>query len=231
MQTLPTVPLGITGYAAAWDLQKRLHTRVVDGSIPGVLLLLQHPHVFTIGRRGVQSHVLAGEAELRALGVEVHEIDRGGEVTYHGPGQLVGYPIIDVKRAGGPLKYVRSLEQSIIATLADFGIASESVNRPTGVWIGDAKIAAIGVKVGRGVTTHGFALNVTTDLSFFSRIIPCGLPDAPVTSIAALRPRFGSIEAVMSSFCSQFGKILGYDIELTTLDALETQTAAPAHVR
>ncbi|MBM3934020.1 MAG: lipoyl(octanoyl) transferase LipB [SAR202 cluster bacterium] len=226
MQTLPAIPMGVTPYAEAWDLQRRLHARVVEGTLPGAMLLLQHPHVFTIGRRGKPFHVLANEAQLRELGVEVHEIDRGGEVTYHGPGQLVGYPIIDVRKAGGPLTYVRSLEQAIIATLADFGIAAESAGGPTGVWVGEAKIAAIGVKVGRGVSTHGFALNVTTVLSYFSHIVPCGMPDAPVTSIASLKPRFGTMDAVISSFCRRFGEVAGYDIEFTTLDAIEPRSAA-----
>ena len=180
------VDAGVLGYDAAWGLQKRLHGKVVAGTLPGVLLLLEHPHVFTLGRRGRTDDILADAEELKALGAEVRRTDRGGEVTYHGPGQLVGYPILDLRKlAAGPLDYVRRLERALIATLADFGIRGESDDRPTGVWAGNAKIAAIGVKISRGVTTHGFALNVDPDLTYFDRIVPCGMPDVPVTSMAA----------------------------------------------
>lgn len=172
-------------YSAAWSLQQRLHERVVEGELPNVLLLLQHPHVYTLGRRGETSDILISEDELGRLDVEVYQVDRGGEVTYHGPGQLVGYPIINLRSSGlGPLNYVRALERTIVSVLAQFGIAATSDDRPTGVWVGDAKIAAIGVRVSRGTTMHGFALNVNPNLSYFDHIVPCGMSDVKATSMA-----------------------------------------------
>lgn len=179
------VSLGLVPYMEAWDMQLRLHEEVSEGRKPDTLLLVEHPNVYTLGRRGQLSDILIDEDELERLGIEVHYTDRGGEVTYHGPGQLVGYPILNLRRwGGGPLKYVRSLEQVLIATLSDFGVRAESEGHPTGVWVEDRKIAAIGVKVSRRVTTHGFALNICPDLSYFDHIVPCGMPDADVTSLS-----------------------------------------------
>ena len=183
-QPLGVIELGTLPYREAWDLQLQLHSQVADGLRPDTLLLLEHPHVFTLGRRGRMDDILIDQTELDRLGIDVHYTDRGGEVTYHGPGQLVGYPVVDLRRwGGGPLKYVRALEQVLVDTLHEFGISATSEGYPTGVWVDDRKIAAIGVKVGRRVTTHGFALNVATDLGFFKHIVPCGMPTAPVTSI------------------------------------------------
>ena len=185
MNTCLVVSLGMLDYQAAYDLQRRLHAQVVAGELPDLLLLLEHPHVYTLGRRGQQSHILASDEALTQLGVETHFTDRGGETTYHGPGQLVGYPIVNLRRWGGGVrKYVETLEQVLIGTLSEFGITAHSEGKPTGVWVGDAKIAAIGVRVSRSVTMHGFALNVCPDLSFFDHIVPCGMPGARVTSMA-----------------------------------------------
>ena len=174
------------GYGAAIDLQHQFHSRVAAVDLEGVVLLLEHPHVYTLGRRGTIDDVLAPAEILDELGVEVHHVDRGGEATYHGPGQLVGYPIVSLRRLGiRPMEYVRSLERALIGTLGDFGIAAESEGHPTGVWTGGAKIGAIGVRVSRGVTTHGFALNVSTDLAYFDHIVPCGMRECQVTSMAA----------------------------------------------
>ena len=176
--------LGPIGYAAALDLQRELHSRVADGEMDGALLLLEHSHVYTLGRRGKLDDILAPADRLSSLGAEVHHADRGGEVTYHGPGQLVGYPIVDLRRLRmRPLEYVRALERLLIETLSDFGIAAEAEGHPTGVWTGGAKIAAIGVRVSRGVATHGFALNVSPDLGYFEHIVPCGIEDCRVTSM------------------------------------------------
>ena len=175
---------GVVPYADALALQRRVHGEVAAGRRGDTLIVLEHPHVYTLGRRARAGDVLADARELAALGAEVYHTDRGGEATYHGPGQLVAYPIIDLRRwGGGPLKYVRALESAIIAALGDFGIDAESEGRPTGVWTGGRKIAAIGVKVSRRVTMHGFALNVSTDLSYFDRIVACGLPDERATSM------------------------------------------------
>ena len=167
------VDLGSVDYPDALALQRELHHRVTKGDLPALLLLLQHPHVYTLGRRGSQSDILVPANTLRELDAEMYHTDRGGEVTYHGPGQLVGYPILDLRAAGlGPLAYVRALERVIISTLAELGIRATAEDRPTGVWVDDAKIAAIGVRVSRGVTMHGFALNVNPDLSYFNHIVP-----------------------------------------------------------
>ena len=205
--------LGRVPYADASALQRELHERVATGQIASQLLLLEHPHVYTLGRRGQESDVLATPNRLEELGAEVHRADRGGEVTYHGPGQLVGYPIVDLRRlGGGPLRYVRALERVLIETLAELGIAGESEDRPTGVWIGDAKIAAIGVKISRGVTMHGFALNVDPDLSYFEHIVPCGISEGRVTSISTLLARHVAIDEVVGALSRRFGLVFGWQM-------------------
>ncbi len=176
--------LGLVEYQEAWAEQRRLVAACrEDGQ--GHLLLLEHPPTYTFGARGKREHLLLTEKALAELGVSVHRVDRGGDVTFHGPGQLVGYPILDLRRwSQGPLWYVRSLEAMLIDALSTFDIKAVRVPGRTGVWVGEAKIAAIGVRVSRGVTSHGFALNVDPDLDYFAKIIPCGLPDADVTSMA-----------------------------------------------
>jgi lipoate-protein ligase B len=151
---------------------------------------------------------------LASLGVEMHHVDRGGEVTYHGPGQLVGYPVVDLRRLRmRPLEYVRSLERLLIETLSDFGIAAEADGRPTGIWTGGAKIAAIGVRVSRGVTTHGFALNVSPDLGYFEHIVPCGIEDCRVTSMEFEGVSTDVVE-VASRLADRFEHVFGVDLEL-----------------
>ncbi len=226
------VEAGTVGYGAAWELQKRLRDQVAARELPGVLLLLEHPHVFTLGRRGQGSDILATPEELEALGVEVQHVDRGGEVTYHGPGQLVGYPVVDIRELGiWPLAYVRGLERALVTTLADFGISAESDDRPTGVWVGGAKVAAIGVKISRGVTTHGFALNVFPELAYFARIVPCGMPDVAVTSMAEHRQGPVDVEQVASALTVHFAEVFDVAMEHATLDELTRpihRTAASA---
>ena len=215
---IPLYSPGVVPYLEAWDLQRELHARVVAGALPGALIVLQHPHVFTLGRRGKDADVLADAHRLAALDADVVHTDRGGEVTYHGPGQLVGYPLVDLRAwGGGPHDYVRAVERVLIATLADFDIEAESDGRPTGVWAGDAKIAAIGVKVSRGVTMHGFALNVEPDLSYFSHIVPCGMPGAQVTSIAAFRPGYGAMGDVVEGVALHFARAFNFDMEPSNL--------------
>ena len=212
--------LGLIDYPSALALQRALHQRVTNGELPALLLLLQHPHVYTLGRRGAETDILASPDTIHELGVEVYHTDRGGEVTYHGPGQLVGYPILDLRAAGmGPLAYVRTLERVIISTLAELGIHATSEDRPTGVWVNDAKIAAIGVRVSRGVTMHGFALNVNSDLSYFNHIVPCGMPGASVTSIAEQGVASG-IHDVIDALAAHFAHHLDLSIRRTTLQAL-----------
>jgi len=173
-------------YAAALELQRDLVARRKLGLAGDVLLLLEHPHTITMGRNGRRENLLAREDALARAGIAFYATDRGGDVTYHGPGQLVGYPILDLrewKRDVGA--YVRSIEQVLIDTLAGFGIAAGRIPGLTGVWVDGRKIAAIGVHISRWVTSHGFALNVSTDLSYFRYIVPCGLA-RPVTSMAQL---------------------------------------------
>ena len=206
--------LGLVPYSEAWDIQLRTHEEVAEVGRPDTLLLVEHPHVYTLGRRGQEEDILIDAAELARLGVEVHHTDRGGEVTYHGPGQLVGYPILNLRRwGGGPLKYVRSLERVLIETLAEFGIRAESEGHPTGVWVGDRKIAAIGVKVSRRVTTHGFALNVCSDLSYFDHIVPCGMSDAGVTSLSIEIGRNVTVSDVVPMIVEKFAWVFGLRIK------------------
>ena len=175
---LRATALGRIGYLDGWRLQEAVAARVAAGG-PERLLLLEHDPVYTIGRRGTLDHLTASPAELRAAGASVYRVDRGGDITYHGPGQLVGYPILALGDSPDVVAYVRALEDGLRSTLGDFGIASRTIDGKTGVWVElpdrrEAKIAAIGVRVSRGVTRHGFALNVDTDLAAFARMIPCG---------------------------------------------------------
>jgi lipoyl(octanoyl) transferase len=199
---------GTVRYQDAWELQRRTAEGVRAGALP-TLILLEHPPVYTLGARGRDVNLLLPVEAYAARGAEVQRTDRGGDVTFHGPGQLVGYPILDLGRYGqGPVWYVRSIEGMLIDVLSRFGIvADRSPGRP-GVWVRDAKVAAIGVRVSRGVTTHGFALNVNTDLSWFRDIVPCGLPSAGVTSMQALTGAtfaMPDVEAeVVDAFARQF---------------------------
>lgn len=224
--------LGVVEYQRAWELQKALAQARCEGRVGDLLLLLEHPHVYTLGRRGQASDVLLSAEELRALGVAVHQIDRGGETTYHGPGQLVGYGILDVKAVGGPVAYVRGLEQVILATLADYDIAGENGGQGTaGVWVQGAKIAAIGVKVTRGVTTHGFALNVAPDLSYFSHIVACGVRDAEVTSLERLLGAAPAMAEVQETVSRHWGKAFGCRMETAapaSLEGLLPELAVPS---
>jgi lipoyl(octanoyl) transferase len=183
LRILEVSRLGVVPYADALALQGELHERRARGEIPDTLVLLEHPHVYTIGRRGSATDVLWDGEALRARGVEVVEADRGGQVTYHGPGQLVGYPIIDLGPGPDLVAYVRRLEDVLIRTLARYELSAGRDECNTGVWVNGGKITAIGVRVTRGVTKHGFALNVSTDLTYFTGIVPCGITDKGVTSM------------------------------------------------
>jgi lipoyl(octanoyl) transferase len=208
--------LGRIDYASALRLQQQLAAGRKRETVPDHLLLLEHPHVITLGRNGHLENLLAGDDILERAGIAFFPTDRGGDVTYHGPGQLVGYPILDLRdwrRDVGA--YVRALEQAIIDTLADYGIEGSRIPKLTGVWVerpGDspAKIAAIGVHLSRWVTSHGFALNVSTDLSYFQYIVPCGLTK-PVTSLAALGVR-ASLDEVGERFTRHFARIFDFEM-------------------
>jgi lipoate-protein ligase B len=182
--------LGRVGYLDGWRLQSAVAARVRAGDDER-LLLLEHDPVYTIGRRGTTDHLLAGPGELRRAGASVYRVDRGGDITYHGPGQLVGYPIVRLGDAPDLVSYVRAIEGALVAALASYGVVARTERGKTGVWVdlpvsgAPAKVAAIGVRVSRGVTTHGFALNVRTDLAAFERMIPCGFAHE-VASLAGL---------------------------------------------
>ena len=201
--------LGTVEYLQARELQDVLVNRVHDGQSPNTLLLLEHHHVYTRGRLSRNEHLLTPDDELTALGIPVHETDRGGQITYHGTGQLVGYPIINLRQLGvGPLQYVRTLEQVIIDTLADFNIPAHTEPGLTGVWTPGGKIAAIGVKISRGIAFHGFALNVSTDLSYYRHIVPCGITDRPVTSMRAELGIDVDMAAVREALVGEFGEAM-----------------------
>ena len=178
--------IGQMDYVEAWDAQRAIARRREQGSIPDSLMLLEHPHTYTLGRQGKVSDVLVGDLTLQQMGVQVCQVDRGGEVTYHGPGQIVAYPIVDVRPLGGASTYVRTLEQILINTLKDFGLTGHRQGSLTGVWVAQEKVAAIGVKISKGITTHGLALNVSPNLSYFQYIVPCGLKGIGITSMERL---------------------------------------------
>jgi lipoyl(octanoyl) transferase len=204
--------LGHVAYADALALQHDLVARRKRGEIPDQLLMVEHPHVVTMGRNGRHENLLAAPDLLARAGVEFHQSDRGGDVTYHGPGQVVGYPIFDLrewKRDVGA--YVRALEQALIEALAEFGIAAGRLTGTTGVWTGGAKIAAIGVHISRWVTSHGFALNLETDLSYFRYIVPCGLT-RPVTSMRELGCQ-ASRGQVVAALARGFARVFDREIE------------------
>jgi lipoyl(octanoyl) transferase len=204
-------------YGEALDLQRWLVDQRKRGEIPDQFLLVEHPHTITLGRNGHMENLLAGEDVLRRSGVAFHDTDRGGDITYHGPGQIVGYPIIDLREwKRDVMAYVRAIEQVMIDTLADFGIPAGRVQGMTGVWVDGAKIAAIGVHISRWITSHGFALNVTTDLSYFQYIVPCGLVK-PVTSMAALDNTAGR-EQVIERLVFHFGR--AFDCEMAEIGAV-----------
>ena len=210
MHRLEVQQPGCMPYAEAWEVQKRLAERRKRGEICDQLLLLEHPHVLTFGRNAREQNLLVSRERLAQLGIELHEIDRGGDITYHGPGQVVGYPIFDLREwKRDVVTYVRSIEEAIIATLARFGVSGERDPGATGVWVGDAKICAIGVHISRWVTTHGFALNWNTDLNYFSYIVPCGLT-RPVTSLQKLGvqvTRAAVHQAIVEEFARVFERI------------------------
>ena len=264
--------LGRLGYDDGLRLQAEMAALVAEGRLPNVLLLLEHPPVLTLGRNANRANVLASDALLAARGVTLHEINRGGDVTYHGPGQLVGYPIFDLRSLKnpsggrmGPVDFVRGMEEALIRVCAGFGIEAGRVPGLTGVWCGCAgnreqgtgnrapdeeapvreasargperKIAAIGIHVAKGITSHGFAFNVTTDLRDFELIVPCGIPDHAVTSLeqelalqsAGTTPApLPTLEALAHQAAQLFGEVFDQQVEaVDTLDALR-QSAQPA---
>lgn len=220
-------------YRDAWALQRQLHTERLLSTRVDTLVLLQHPPVYTIGPRTTQAHLGGGEAALEDTGIPVERVSRGGSVTYHGPGQLVGYPILALSQyAAGPKTYVRLLEDVLIGTLARWDITGHRVAHAPGVWATlhgrEAKIASIGVRVDRGITLHGFALNVHPDLSPFSRIMPCGLADCRMTSMAEIRRSSTPLEMVACQVAEVFSNVFRIEWTNRSHDHL---IPMPAHVQ
>lgn len=200
--------LGRLPYSEGLAIQERAVEQLKDGAGPEQLFLLEHNHVFTLGRSAKAGHILANQETLDRQGIEVHEIGRGGDVTYHGEGQLVGYPIINLKPDRQDVhRYVRDLEEVLIRTIAEYGIEGGRIKGLTGVWVGDEKIAAIGVRIARWVTSHGFALNVSTDLNYFRMIVPCGITDKGVTSIEKILGHHVALQEVAELASHHFATV------------------------
>jgi lipoyl(octanoyl) transferase len=211
--------LGIVPYADALELQRKLHAQRVAGAIPDTLLLLEHPPVITLGKAFHPEHLRYAREFYAQQGIELHPTDRGGDVTCHNPGQLVGYPIFDVAQHGRDLhKFLRDIEQAIIDALREFGVEAHREAGYTGVWVGDAKIAAIGVKVTKWVSMHGFALNVNNDLRLFQTIVPCGIADRPVTSLQQALGRVVRMERVKHAVARAFERVFKITFRYTTHD-------------
>ncbi len=211
---LEIVRAGVMAYgdALAWQAERVIRRR--EGHVPDTLVLVEHPHVITLGTGSHGEHVLADEAELARLGVERREVGRGGDVTYHGPGQLVGYPILDLKPDRKDVhRYLRDLEEVLIRALAAFGLEGVQIAGRTGVWVPEGKIAAIGVRVSSGwITSHGFALNVTTDLDHFDLIVPCGIQDRGVTSLARVLGRAPDPARVEHEVIAAFAEVFEREV-------------------
>jgi len=215
------VDLGLIGYAEAWELQKRVVAARKADAIEDVLLFCEHPHVITLGRSGKRENLLASEHVLRQKGVEFHASDRGGDVTYHGPGQIVGYPILNLGAIRRDVVwYVRMLEEAMIRATAEFGITAERVAGKTGIWVRagstEEKLAAIGVHISRWVTSHGFAYNVSTDLRNFDLIVPCGIADRKATSLEKLLGRSVEQKEVAPRIAKHLGEVLGVEMKEAT---------------
>jgi lipoyl(octanoyl) transferase len=222
--------LGSAPYRAVWDLQAELVAAVRDGRAPDTLLLLEHPHVFTLGKAGGADDLLWDADERARRQVDVIWSDRGGEATYHGPGQLVGYPILDLTHFGMTIPdYLERLEKSLIDYLSELGIASEPGGHGlTGVWSNSEKVAAIGIKLNRSVVSHGFALNLTTDLGYFDGIIPCGHAEKRPTSVAALTGQRIDTETAARTYAGHFERVFAAGLKWEPSDSLNSSQAAGA---
>jgi lipoate-protein ligase B len=224
--------LGRVDYDEAWDLQKAIWEGKTAGrSVDDYVLLLEHPHTYTVGRNGDGSNLLVDRNALGALGASIRDVDRGGDITYHGPGQLVGYPIVDVPRLDGGFDvvgHVRRIETMLVDVLEAFGIDAWVERGLTGVWTRSGKVAAIGVRVSRGVSTHGFALNVDPDMAYFSHIVPCGIPDRTVTSMSEILGRRVSTREVVDAVVPRLGMLSGRSGAEVQLGAFTRGTRAGA---
>jgi lipoyl(octanoyl) transferase len=213
-------PAGLVPYALAYDWMHDLAERRARDDIPDTLILLEHPPVFTAGKRSDPTHLLWTRRQIESAGAELHDVDRGGSVTFHGPGQLVGYPIVDLGSAPDVIGYLRKLEEVIIGACRDVGVDLHRDHEQTGVWSGDRKVCAIGVRVAHArITLHGFALNCTTDLSWFDAIVPCGLTDRGVVSLTQLAGRQVTVEEMADLVARHFEALF----DRTLVPAAEAQ--------
>lgn len=225
---LDVYDLGKAQYRPVWDLQKRVQQLLIrkkrgelssSEELNDILFFVEHPHVYTLGKSGNSAHLLKSLPELSDIDAEFIEIDRGGDITYHGPGQIVGYPILDLDQHFTDIhKYLRYLEEVIIRTCADFGIKACRIDGLTGVWVGDEKICAMGIRCSRWVTMHGFALNVNTDLSYFQNIVPCGIDDKEVTSLTKSTGRQVSEDEVKKKILKYFAEV--FEMEINKRDSV-----------
>jgi lipoate-protein ligase B len=213
--------LGLIDYGKAWDLQHHLWSRRVEEELPDLLLILEHPHVITLGRRGNRSHLIASPAILDAMKIPLYHVERGGDVTYHGPGQIVVYPILDLKEYGYRLiRYISQLEEVILFVLKDFGIEGRRDPLNRGVWVDQEKIASVGVAIKRWVAFHGFSLNYETDLKYFDLINPCGLDGKKMTSMERILGRNISRDKLVDRICFHFKQTFKGDWEEKKLEEL-----------
>jgi len=230
-KTCLLVDLGIVPYLIAWGLQQRLVEARKADAIPDVLLLCEHPHVITLGRNGKREHLRAGDRLLAQMSVEFHPSDRGGDITYHGPGQIVGYPILDLAGHRRDVRwYVAQLEEVMIRVSADFGVAARRVEGRHGVWVdaaaGEEKLGALGVHLSRWVASHGFAYNVSTDLRYFELIVPCGIARARATSLERALGRAVDVNAARARVVAHFGEVFGSNLVQTKREELDRFLAA-----
>ena len=202
------IDLGQANYKQVWDLQKKTHLNKQKAAEEDILYTVEHNHVYTLGKTGSRDHILINDEEMKAKGISYYEIDRGGDITYHGPGQLVAYPILDLNNYYKDThRYLRELEETVILTLKDIGIDAHREEEFTGVWVGDEKICAIGIKVSRWITMHGIAFNINTDLSYFDKIIPCGIFHKGVTSVQKLTGEKADFEKIKNLFVKNFREV------------------------
>ena len=239
LRVINVLYLGRVDYSIALELQHTLVSLVKEGRISHTLLLLEHPPVITMGRNAGEQNIVASREFLAANGVELYETDRGGDVTFHGPGQLVGYPVFDLRAFSpriGAVEFVRKLEEALIRTCGDLGVVTERIPGLTGVWTQEeppGKIAAIGVHISRAVTSHGFALNVTTNLDYFKLIVPCGISDKPVASLEqemaksflSRDRKVPSLEELAQQVARNFGRV--FETQTLWLDSLDSLLSAP----
>jgi len=220
MNSVEVLDLGLKSYRETWDLQKSVQKNLINQKLAArknklykpvysdTLFFVEHPHVYTLGKSGNSAHLLKGLTELSDIQAEYVEIDRGGDITYHGPGQIVGYPIMDLDRYFTDVhKYLRYLEEVIIRTCGEYDVEAGRVKGMTGVWVNDEKICAMGIKCSRWVTMHGFALNVNTDLSYFNHIVPCGIEDKAVTSLSKLLGKTIDVAQVKEKIVQHFSEV------------------------